>query len=394
MANKEVPADFSFLCRVLSPWTTSGEAGLLREDVESGRVDWKAVASYANRTNLAPALHWGLLDKGLWANVPEKLRGFLSAVHRFNDERNESLRLELIHAVGLLNDAGITPLALKGATAFALNIHPDPAARFMLDLDILIREDQMPDAVAALESASYYDPDIDNPVLLSDLNLDEDRHYPGLIRPDGPALIELHGRLLPGRFNAVLETGAVWRESSRAESGRLSGVALALMSPTHQVIHCFAHSELAHSNHRYWRLDLRQMHNFACLCHRFREEVDWDRLAALMELGHAGQALAAYLYIAEQLFRVETPLSSGSSAYARRHLSRVFDERPEWLRIFKGIFECLFRSVDGEHIESLDLAHSVNEGRRRHLRELLWKYSRLERWKATGREFQKSRAIF
>jgi hypothetical protein len=383
----KIPKDLSFLCSLLSPWT--GERGIqcLRDAVEQREVDWEAVASYANRANLAPAVHQALRSKGLQGSAPAKLREYLEEVYRFNAERAECLRRELMEVVGLLNKAGIMPLLLKGSAALAGDLYPDPAIRFMWDMDLLIPCGRMHQAVHSLEGGGYFIPEKYLSRIADREIFYRAKHYAPLIRQGANAPVELHRRVLSDGCESLLETESVWRESSRWVSRRLPGVLLARMSPTHQVIHCFAHSELAHQNHRHRRLDLRQLHHFAHLCGRWKNELEWDRLTALLEDRHVGPILASYLHLAEQLFGVQIPLSPRWDEYAGRHLSRVLyfiDGKWKRLHLQMEVLRLMTSSFSKECLKSLYPAEkdrSIHLLRLLRFRVLVGRYSRPGAWK-------------
>lgn len=337
MAVTGIPADLSFLCKVLSPWTTEKEIQHLRNSAGHRQVDWDAVVAYANRSNLAPALRHGLAARGLWKVTPARLRQYLDYIYLFNGKRNLVLLQQLREVIGLLNQVGISPLLLKGSAVLAMPLFSDPAVRFMWDIDLLVPDGMMKQAVAALKDTGYFVPEQFKQYLSEDLYSEFHpvfHHYPPLIKAGAIVLVELHHRLLSEQWAPFLETSALWRESLRLEDSLLPGLSFRSLSPTHQLIYCFAHSELAHRNHQLRRLDLRQLHDFAHLCSRWRNELDWPRLASLRKDIHIGRVLGAYFYLAKQFFGIETDLPSISDAYVRRHFSRVlFSVNGKWKRL-------------------------------------------------------------
>ena len=317
---EHVHFDVSFLCKVISPWTGEEETLRLREAARCGEVSWEAVAVLANRANLAPALRAGLRSRKLWPHAPVELRAYLDEIHRFNEGRNNHLRQQILEVARLLNGVKIIPLPLKGSAALATGLFADPAVRFMWDLDVLVPPGKLRQAVGTIEEAGWLVPEkySSGPVTREDFY--RAHHFAPIVREGAKACVELHRRVVPDAWGALLDTEEVWRESALLGSSLFPGVSMAVMSPTHQVIHCFIHSELAHGNHRDCRLDLRQLHHFAHLCMRLRDAVDWDRVASLRADRHAGRVLGAYLHTARKLFGVETPLSSMPDGYAKRHL--------------------------------------------------------------------------
>jgi hypothetical protein len=391
MAVSGIPTDFLFLCKVISPWTTEQESQQLREAIRYRELDWDAVVAYANRSNLAPALAHGLAARGLWKITPARLRDYLADIYRFNGQRNVALLEQLREIIGLLNEAGISPLLLKGSAALAMHLFSDPAIRFMWDLDLLVPDSMMRQAVSALKGTGYFVPEKHKNCLSEAPDSEvkpESRHYAPMNRAGAMADVELHYRLLPDRCASLLDMDAVWRESWRPKDNQLAGLSFVLLSPTHQLIYCFAHSEIAHRNHYRHSLDLRQLYDFAHLCSRWKNELDWTSLATLRKDIHFGRILGAYYYLAEQLFGVNNILSSGSDAYARRHFSKVtwfIDGKWEWLRPAWEILNMAKLSFSAERLQALypQRGHaSVNGLRLYRLGSLIRKYGRLGPWKA------------
>lgn len=387
-----VPFDLWFFCRVISPWTNEEETRLLRETARDGWVNWERVAVLANRANLAPALRAGLRARGLWPDAPEVLRVYLDEIYRFNERRNNLLRRELVEVVGCLNDAGIVPMPLKGGGALAGGLFADPAVRFMWDLDVLVPAEKVEHSVCTLEKAGWFVP---AKYLGESANREafyRAKHFLPLVREGGTASVEVHRMVVSDEWQTLLNTEEVWAESLLFGSSLLPGVSLALMSPTHQVLHGFIHSQLAHGNHRAHRLDLRQLHHFAHLCLSFRDTADWDRIAVLAKSDRVGRAFRTYLHLAGEFFGVETPVGQMRDACTESYLRRVFffsRRRMKAVWVIKEILVLLGGCLGERRLRMCDPAKAGSPGIRRRfhrLGRLLAKYSRWGEWKRVIRE--------
>jgi hypothetical protein len=158
------------------------------------------------------------------------------------------------------------------------------------------------------------------------------------------------------------------------------------MSPTDELIHCFAHSELGHGHHRLERIDVRHLQQFAFLICRYRDEIDWGRLEILQRHPRYGQIFTAYIFLAKMLFRAELPLSTDSNPFAERHYRAVTSVRSGWCRrkylLWKLLRE-LFWVFSKERLQEVYRQKDVPiiRLRLRHLRFLLGRYCRLEAWR-------------
>ena len=371
---------FEFLCAILSPCTPDDEVSELRRIAAAGGVDWPAVAEHANRADLAPALCVALQDKGVWSEVPPLFREYLLELHRFNLERNQALLQQLREVVGLLNAVGVTPLLLKGAAALVTDLYPDPGMRFMVDLDLLVPEEQLERAVAAVQGDGYAVPEKYRELIASTAS----QHYPPLARPGEPATLEMHRRVL-NRGRELLESARVWDNSRPYDGGLLPGLTAALMSPTDALIHCFAHSELAHGSQHYERIDARSLLEFAHLFCRYRDEIDWRVLESLKRHPRYGLAFEIYLHQARMLFRLDPLLSGELSPEADRHFSRVTSYLG-WggrqRRLWRVIYQELYVMFSEERLKNA-YGQDVPVWRLRlwHFRRIMGRYCRPGAWK-------------
>lgn len=317
-----VPINFSLLCKILSPWTGYADSARIKDAINQGHVDWPALTVYANRANLAPALRHVLAAKGLWEVAPLDLQEYLEAMHQFNTERNDSIMQHLYEVLGLLNSAGITPLLMKGGAALAKDLYSDSAIRFMMDLDLLVPDTMLMQSVSILENDGYFTSEA-NLTGNENFNGETCKHYLPLVKDDRTAHIELHRKVLCDAEDSLLPTQKVWQDSQMYTCNRMKAVSFALMSPTHQILHCIIHSEISHGNYVAQRLDLRQLLHFAYLCKRHSDSIDWQQVKTRMNDAMASQALKAYLYSAEMLLGVVTPLTAEADANSKRHFSEM-----------------------------------------------------------------------
>lgn len=316
--NDSVPVNFLYLCKILSPWTSDEHITGIKDAINQGHMDWLALTVYANRANLAPALRHALLAKRLWEVIPPDLQEYLEEMYFFNTGRNKAIFQHLGEVLCLLNSAGITPLLMKGGAALVMDIYPDPAIRFMMDLDILVPDNMLMQSVSALEKDGYYTPEA---------NLRENecfvwetcKHYLPLVKDNKTAHIELHRKVLCDIEDSFLPTENVWRDRQPFINDRLKNGSFVLMSPTHQIMHCIVHSEMSHGNYKKEQLDLRQLLHFAYLCNLHMVNIDWSQVKAQLNNEAAGPALRAYLYSAEMLLGVVTPLTSEPDSESKQH---------------------------------------------------------------------------
>jgi len=125
-----------------------GTAALTLMNRNSG--DWDGVFRVAMDESLLPLLHTRIHQLRLGPTVPPDVVDFLSAVEDLNRERNSVILNEVKFAAQLLNEVGIEPILLKGVAYLALGMYPNPATRYLRDVDLLLSETQLETAVDVL----------------------------------------------------------------------------------------------------------------------------------------------------------------------------------------------------------------------------------------------------
>jgi hypothetical protein len=115
------------------------------------------------------------------------------------------LEEELLHAIDVLDDAGVDSRVLKGA-ALAHMVHPDPAERCFGDNDVLVPSDAIDDAVAALIAAGASRP---TPALSPSF----DRRFAKSVtlRWSGATELDLHRTLAAGPYGQLIRLDDLMR---------------------------------------------------------------------------------------------------------------------------------------------------------------------------------------
>ena len=99
-------------------------------------LQWPLVLEHAYSHQVYPLLYRSLRELG-FPGVPESVQTELKGAYLANAIRNQLLAEELARLLGLLGEAGIPVIPLKGVT-LAQSLYGDPAARVCSDIDILV----------------------------------------------------------------------------------------------------------------------------------------------------------------------------------------------------------------------------------------------------------------
>ena len=200
--------------------------------------DWAVLSGLASQHRLKPLLHAQL---GADPAVPPDVRADWRETYRGAALQAMLARHELIECAGLLEAAGLAPIALKGAW-LSRHAYPAAALRPMRDLDLLVRGAQILDGYAALLAAGYAELEPPEMPLSEVIRLD--KHMPVLVAPRG-SLIELHHRLWEpdGRLDhatPVQDEAALWARAVRDNDG------IRYLAPQDTLAHLIIHAIYSH----------------------------------------------------------------------------------------------------------------------------------------------------
>jgi hypothetical protein len=221
-------------------------AGLMHDVPEIGDANWRDTVFWKNMMALADAngvvtvLPGALRRANLWNAVPGDLREHLEAVHYLNTSRTEAQRKEALSIHDAFSSAGIDCVFLKGAAYLFSGLYADdPAIRITTDIDVLVREESIPEAEAALAKLGY------SSTTHARNDLDRDDHQ----RHHRPALVPKSGQ---GQFSVELHaqiSALPWREAlpaeeifERSDLKMVAGRNLRLPSPTDMLLHALIHA--------------------------------------------------------------------------------------------------------------------------------------------------------
>lgn len=231
---------------------------------------WQALDRMAALHRLQPLLHH---HHRADPAIPEVVRTHWAEVYRASALSALALSADLSATAGLLEQAGMAPLALKGAW-LAWHAYPHPALRPMRDLDLLLTPDTVIPAFELLQANGYRQDGAHHLTLEETVRLD--KHMPPLVSPRG-ITIELHQRLweVDGRMDhAAPSAGEAAIRARAIRSG-----ALAFLAPQDTLAHLIIHAVYDH------RLDCGPLVLSDIAFLLAAAPVDWD---AFWAEAHAG----------------------------------------------------------------------------------------------------------
>lgn len=293
------------VAEALKPAAGGADAAARRRTVD----DWTRPLAFANEHFLTAALYAGLSAADRLADLPTDVCTYLRFIHDLNRERNEALRRQAVELIGALNNAGVVPTLLKGALALFGDLYPDPAARMIRDIDVLVAADEVELAARTLQQLGY-----------DTIARYEAGHnaYGDFARPHDPGAIDLHTDLVEMPY--LLPAAEVWKRSRRVDAA--PGAAFLAPAPTDMALHHLLHAQIHYLGNFYRGVvELRQVYEFATLVDR-RADIDWPAVEERLGRHRLGTALESYALTAQRLFGCRWPLPHPPSRRAASHSRR------------------------------------------------------------------------
>lgn len=290
---------------------------------------WPSVIPAASAQFVLPSISKRV--KTLRLTPGPEIHAVLETAETLNRERNQLLLAEAAHVASLLNRIGIEPVALKGLAYLLAGVYPDPAERYLEDIDLLIRSEQINSAVECLRENGFavHDSDVLTPFR---------HHSPGMCRPGRPP-IELHHALGPAVCRKLLPAEQVFRE---AVGISFQSARFLIPSPEHLAAHLIFHSQLIHSYRDRIFPPLRALYDLDRLNEALHPS--WPAVANRFKRSGEYWTLALHLKQAESLLGIKSPIPSQLTWIAKIRMARrcALNRKP-WLRFFDPmyLFMCL-----------------------------------------------------
>ena len=220
--------DFLLCCLRAHPCKTAANAAPTDDD-------WQSLLQQAARHGIAPLLYHRLKTCHSELSIPPHITQQLRQAYLDNSARNLMLSAHLAHVLKLLRDASIPVIALKGAQ-LAEQFYALPALRYMGDLDVLLKSDDLPRVDALLLGMGC------TPTEQHRIEAQDNNEF-AYIMPDRAVTLEVHWKILSALFPFAIDTEGLW---ARAQPARLAGVEAAVLCPEDLLLHLCLHAGCTH----------------------------------------------------------------------------------------------------------------------------------------------------
>jgi Uncharacterised nucleotidyltransferase len=251
-------------------------------------VDWQVFFQLATAHGVRPLVYQSL-HATCWEALPDVARQELSDFYSANSAKNRFLTGELLHILDLFGTEHILAVPFKGPVLAAV-LYGDLALREFTDLDILVRERDIPKAKKILSNQGYRSNSA-TAVITPDVNVDE------LYSAATGTRVELHWQFSPRRFVPSLVTEDVWKGIKPCviygrEVWSFSSQDLFLFLAVHGGKHGWSALK--------WLCDLAELI-------RLSPELDWPQFFRRAEAFGASRTCQLGIYLASELLQADVP---------------------------------------------------------------------------------------
>ncbi len=277
------------------------------KEIATQGLDWQAFLQLVALHGVRPLVHQSL-HAICWEALPEAARQELSQFYSANSTKNRLLAGELLHLLQLFESEHILALPFKGPVLAAVS-YGDLALREFTDLDILIRERDVPTAREILSNQGYRS-NAASTIVTRDVNVDELRSAATGIS------VELHWQFSPRRFVPTIVAEDVWKG---IETRVILGREVWSFSAQDMFLFLAAHGAKHNWSSLKWVCDLAEFL-------RSNPEFDWTQLFKRAEALGAGRTCRLGIYLAAELLEAEVPASVASQVRADRQVTYLAED--------------------------------------------------------------------
>jgi hypothetical protein len=284
---------------------------LAGQDLASS-VPWEELLETASAQGVAPLLAWILQQMGWPDPIPSDVQTHLKAAWRASAVRSMLMSHRLLEVIETLSRPPAIPVVLLKGAALGPTLYPESSVRPMCDLDLLVPEDRVHDAVMRLKTHGYCD---NNHHMVPGLDQLISHNVPLTSAEPHAPLIELHWTLGRGRADRHAPDMAwFWGQTEPFDPALLGGPARSrppdgdatalILTPTAHLLFLAAHLMLHHGAAQ---ASLRWLYDIHLMVEREGSAIDWEELVRRASQFHWATALAAALQTAHDRFGTAPP---------------------------------------------------------------------------------------
>lgn len=182
MKNKEM---LYFIGRSLAVDRVMERRDEIIQIISKNQFDWERFVYLASNHRVLQLIYSKWRAANLLKFMPQDLEEHIHEVYCLNQERNLAIIEQLDDVTQCLNQANISPVYLKGAANLIDQLYLNIGDRLLVDIDLLVSQNEISDAVAMLKANGYTN-------YTGKKCVASPKHYPRLTKQDLGADVEVH----------------------------------------------------------------------------------------------------------------------------------------------------------------------------------------------------------
>jgi hypothetical protein len=277
-------------------------------DLLSGPLNWEFISEAAHSHKIMGLLYHNLKGLSNRSFIPAPAMKDLKKTYHETVARNMFNLAELKTILGAFRRSGLEAIALKGAALMG-TVYTDIGLRPMIDIDLLVKEDELEAADRVMTDLGYSAADGLKP---KQWYRENHFHLPPYRHTQKPVIVEVHWHVTE---NSCGDIGKWWK---RAVSKDIMGYPILVPSPEDMLIHLSVH--LFHHGYNNGFV-LRSMCDIFETLHYYGHEIDWK----LLQHEIAEQRIEKQVHSMLQLTRrFYSPRDQSFIPIDLRHADRAF----------------------------------------------------------------------
>jgi len=275
-----------FILISLLPKSNSSQKDRLK-DLITQISHWDKLIKISRLQGIAFLLYYNLDKLQILSHLPQSIVSYLKETYLNNFIKNVYLWKEFIEFLDLANQNKIKLVPFKGIALFE-SIYPDPGMRSFSDIDILVKEKDIPQLKNLILKRGYREKkQRDGFLFIKSLPKNID------------SILEFHTTFVPARPYKVCIPN-LWE---RLKEKNLYGKTITLLSYEDTflslVFHLRRHTRI---------LILKLIYDIAKFLSLYENNLDWDYIYNLAKINHIKNAVYFSLYISKELLGVSVSL--------------------------------------------------------------------------------------
>ena len=317
MHNLPIHNTYALLALFLAPNKGKETRTALKQAIHNEELEWESLLLQANIQMCTPLWFACLKRDGLLQYLPQELQQYLQVLYEANEERNRALQTGLSELLSEFKEEGIETIQLKGTATFIDDLYSAAGARYMGDMDILVKQDKLNTCEFILKGLQYIEllPEDEDP------HLDHFHHHINRrIKPGTPLAVEIHFKPASAQSGRLFSLDKVWEDKLNVVYRELP---TALMDPTTRILLNTTHALIPGREFISGGISLRQLAEFSALATRYQQQIDWRRWYQSAISHHLKTEFISYLSLAHHLMGVPWPSALPGRQNKGFHYKRI-----------------------------------------------------------------------